>query len=80
LLQAAVNATNNKQKLTRVRVVSLASDGESRRGKALANLTCAAHLMPSSPIYDQLIHLELMDFFVGPDDITADKDYKHVFK
>jgi hypothetical protein len=21
-----------------------------------------------------------MDYFVGPDDITADKDYKHIFK
>ena len=36
--------------------------------------------MPSSPIYNQLIHLELMDYFVGLDDITVDKDYKHVFK
>jgi len=58
----------------------LASDGESRRGKALANLCYVAPLAPSSPIYEQLIHLDLMDYFVGPDDITADKDYKHVFK
>jgi len=58
----------------------LALDGESRRGKALANLTYVAPLAPSSPIYDQLIHLDLMDYFVGPDDITADKDYKHIFK
>lgn len=80
LLQAALDATNHSQNLTRLRVISLASDGESRRGKALANLTYVAPLMPSSPIYNQLIHLELMDYFVGPDDITADKDYKHVFK
>jgi len=80
LLQAVVNATNDNQNLTRLRVVSLASDGESRRGKALAKLTYIVPLAPSSPIYDQLIHLDLMDYFVGPDDITADKDYKHVFK
>lgn len=36
--------------------------------------------MPSSPIYDQLIHLELIDDFVEPDNITVDKDYTHVFK
>jgi len=80
LLQTVLNATNNNQDLARVRVISLASDGESCCGKALANLTCVAPLTPSSPIYDQLIHLDLMDYFVGPDDITADKDYKHIFK
>ena len=80
LLQAIVDTTNDNQKLTRLRVVSLASDGESRCGKALAKLTYVAPLAPSSPIYDQLVHLNLMDYFVGPDNITADKDYKHVFK
>ena len=80
LLQAVVDATNDNQNLTRLRVVSLASDGESRRGKALTKLTYVAPLAPSSPIHDQLVHLDLMDYFVGPDDITANKDYKHVFK
>lgn len=80
LLQAVLDAANNNQNLTRLRVISLASDGESRRGKALANLTYVAPLAPSSPIYDQLVHLDLMDYFVGPDNITADKDYKHKFK
>ena len=75
-----MNATNDNQNLTRLRVVSLASDGESRRGKALSNLTYVTPLAPSSPIYNQLVHLDLMDHFVGPDDITADKDYKHIFK
>jgi hypothetical protein len=66
--------------VTGLRIISLASDGESRRGKALAKLTYVAPLAASSPIYDQLVHLNLLDFFVGADDITADKDYKHVFK
>jgi len=80
MLQTIVDTTNRKKDLTRLRIFSLASDGESQQGKALAHLTCASLLAPSSPIYDQLIHLNLMDFFVGADDITADKDYKHVFK
>jgi len=80
MLQAIVDATNRKKDLTRLRIISLASDGESRRGKALACLTYTTPLAPSSPIYDQLVHLDLMDFFVGVDDITADKDYKHIFK
>ena len=80
LLQAVVDATNDDQNLTTLRVISLASDRESCCGKALAKLTYVAPLAPSSPIYDQLAHLDLMDYFVGPDDITANKDYKHVFK
>ncbi|KAI0283828.1 hypothetical protein BC826DRAFT_1093772 [Russula brevipes] len=80
LLQTVVNAANGKKDLTGLRIVSLASDGESRRGKALAKLMYVAPLAPSSPIYDQLVHLDLFDRFVGADDITADKDYKHIFK
>ena len=80
LIQTVLDAAINNQNLTRLQVISLASDGESHCGKALSNLTYVAPLALSSPIYDQLIHLKLMDYFVGPDDITADKDYKHIFK
>jgi hypothetical protein len=80
LLQTVVAAADAKRDTTNVRLVSLASDGESRRGKALAKLTYIAPLAPTSPIYAYLAHLELLDLFVGADDITADKDYKHVFK
>ena len=80
LLQAVVDASNRKKDITRIHVISLASDGESRRGKALAKLTYVTPLSPSLLIYDQLVHLDSFDCFVGQDDITADKDYKHVFK
>ena len=33
-----------------------------------------------STIYEYLVHLDLLDLFIGMDNITADKDYKHVFK
>jgi hypothetical protein len=75
-----LDAANAKRDTTKLRLVSLASDGESRRGKALTKLTYIAPLAPSSPIYGDLIHLDLFDLFVGADDITADKDYKHIFK
>ena len=51
LLQAIVDATNNKQDMTGLRVISLASDGESHHGKALTNLTYVAPLALSLPIY-----------------------------
>jgi hypothetical protein len=37
-------------------------------------------LAPSSPILPYLSGLEFMNFLVGGDDITADKDAKHAFK
>jgi hypothetical protein len=80
LLQAVVDAINNKQDMTGLRVISLASDRESHHGKALTNLTYVVPLAPSSLIYNHLAHLDLMDYFVSPNDITVDKDYKHIFK
>jgi hypothetical protein len=63
-----------------LRTISIASDGESRRGEALVRLTFKHRLNPDSPIYDMLHVLPLMNTEVGDDDVTADKDYKHVFK
>ncbi|KAF8192313.1 hypothetical protein K438DRAFT_1906886 [Mycena galopus ATCC 62051] len=37
-------------------------------------------LSPDSPIYSQLSSLELMNLLVGDDDVTYDKDFKHVIK
>ena len=80
LIQTVLDATNAKKNLTRVQIVSIASDGKSRRGKALTKLTYIAPLTRTSPIYELLTHLDLFDTFVGVDDIMADKDYKHIFK
>ena len=65
---------------SKLRTISIASDGESRRGEALVRLTFKRQLNPDSPIYDMLHVLPLMNMEVGNDDLTADKDYKHVFK
>ena len=80
LIQTVLDATNARKDVARVRIISIASDGKSRRGKALAKLTYIAPLARTSPIYGLLAHLDLFDTFVGVDDITADKDYKHIFK
>ena len=64
----------------KLRTISIASDGESRRGEALVQITFKRQLDSTSPIYDMLYLLPLMNLEVGDDDLTADKDYKHVFK
>jgi hypothetical protein len=60
--------------------LSIASDGESKRGDALVEITMRWPLSPTSPIYAQLKPLRFLNLLVGEDDITADKDFKHIFK
>jgi hypothetical protein len=62
------------------RLVSVASDGESKRGASMAALTLKRELSETSSIYSRLYSLALIDLLVGDDDLTGDKDYKHVFK
>jgi peroxiredoxin len=75
----AVNNTWNHQCST-YQTVSITSDGESNCRDALVLLTMKEHLNSQSPIYSQLHQHELINHLVGEDDITADKDFKHVFK
>lgn len=77
---ALINTAYLASRKSKLRTVSIASDGESRRGEALVCLAFKQELAPTSPIYDMLHVLPLMNLEVGDDDLTADKDYKHVFK
>ncbi|KAJ7467610.1 hypothetical protein FB451DRAFT_1340454 [Mycena latifolia] len=60
--------------------LSVASDGEAKRGLAFAMEFMKSPLSTTSPIHPLLAPLEFMNLLVGPDDVTADKDYRHVFK
>jgi hypothetical protein len=62
------------------RTICIASDGEAKRGNALVILTMTSELAAQSPIYSLLRPLEFLNLLVGPDDITADKDPKHIIK
>ncbi|KIJ50341.1 hypothetical protein M422DRAFT_159891 [Sphaerobolus stellatus SS14] len=76
LLQTIVDAC----KTHGILVYCLASDGESKRGLALNQMTLKTPLFPSSRLYPLLGDLALFDTLVGPGDLTSDKDYRHVFK
>ncbi|KAJ7183908.1 hypothetical protein C8R46DRAFT_1309168 [Mycena filopes] len=80
VLRPTLDGVNSKQDLTKLRVVSIASDGELRRGKAFMELTFVHELSPDSNIYPLLHTLPHMNFWVGEDDLTANKDPKHVIK
>ncbi|KAF8319554.1 uncharacterized protein EI90DRAFT_2940187, partial [Cantharellus anzutake] len=80
LLRLAWGACKEETSLIGGRVYCLASNGESRCGKALVALTEKSPLSAFSPIYPLLHDLHLLNMMVGDDDITSDKDYKHVMK
>jgi len=75
-----IDGVNSERDTTKLRIVSIASDGETRRGSAFIQLTFKQKLFPESPIYPLLAHLKFMDLHVGDDDLTCDKDWKHIFK
>jgi hypothetical protein len=49
-------------------------------GSSFIQLTFKRKLLHDSPIYPLLEHLKFMNFHVGDDDLTCEKDYKHIFK
>ena len=71
---------NENKALMNGHVYCLASDGESQHGKVLVALTKKLLLSELSPIYPLIQNLALLNKLVGDQDITSDKDYKHVMK
>ncbi|KAH9177426.1 hypothetical protein EDB89DRAFT_1845132, partial [Lactarius sanguifluus] len=76
---AACNRQKGQHNAT-YRTVCIASDGEAKRGDALVIQTMTSELSMDSPIYALLRPLEFLNLLVGPDDITVDKDFKHIIK
>ena len=60
--------------------MSIASDGEARRGVALNILTMQSPLATTSPLFRHLGSLRLFNLHCGKLGVTADKDHKHVIK
>uniref|UniRef100_A0A8H7XJQ8 Zinc finger PHD-type domain-containing protein n=1 Tax=Psilocybe cubensis TaxID=181762 RepID=A0A8H7XJQ8_PSICU len=80
IIKTVINSVTSTRQQTKLRLVSIASDGETRRGSAFALLTFKHWLSLTSPIFPLLTNMTFMDLHVGDDDLTADKDWKHVFK
>ncbi|KAF8159901.1 hypothetical protein B0H34DRAFT_843620 [Crassisporium funariophilum] len=80
VIKTVLNGVNGLQDKTKLRIITLASDGETRWGSSFIQLTFKSELSRSSPIYPLLKSLNFLDMHVGDDDLTCDKDWKHVFK
>jgi hypothetical protein len=80
IIQTVLDGVDALQEKTKLRIVSIASDGETRRGSAFILLTFKHSLSPESSIYALLEPLNFLNLMVGDDDLTCDKDWKHIFK
>ena len=80
LISAVIKVCKAQTSLIGCPLFCIASDRESHRGSALTLLTHKRLLDPESELYSHLGKLRLMNLLVGDDDITADKDPKHVMK
>lgn len=81
LLELAIRCFKQSPSVpTSLRLYCVASDGDSKRRRALVNITFTAPLNSASPIYTLLAPLHLFNLICGPDDLTADFDYKHIGK
>jgi hypothetical protein len=80
MIKTVLDGVNSLQTQTKLRITSIASDGETRRGTSFILLTFRSSLSPNSPIYPLLKPLRFLNLYVGNDDLTCDKDWKHVFK
>jgi hypothetical protein len=80
IIKTVLEGVNSLQIQTELRITSIASDGDTQCGSALVLLTFKSKLSPDSPIYPLLKPLQLLNLYVGDDDLTWDKDWKHVFK
>ncbi|KAH8997735.1 hypothetical protein EDB86DRAFT_3152472 [Lactarius hatsudake] len=80
LISTVVEACNAESSTIGCPLFSVASDGESRRGSALTTLTQKRLLDPNSELHVLLRKLQLLNLLVGDNDITTDKDPKHIMK
>jgi hypothetical protein len=80
LISTVIAAGNAEISMIWCPLFSIASDGESGRGSALTVLTHIRPLDPDCELLALLGNLRLLNLLVGDNDITADKDPKHVMK
>ncbi|KAG6907021.1 hypothetical protein DXG01_010890 [Tephrocybe rancida] len=80
LLRSASLALNESQIANDRCLYCLASDGDSRRRQALISICFSHDLAEDESIYALLSPLKLFNLKCGTDGLTADFDWKHVFK
>ena len=71
IIETVLKGVNVLQDKTKLRIVSVASDGETQRGSAFILLTFKTPLLQNSPIYPILSPLKFLNLHVGDDDCAV---------
>ena len=71
LVQTVLDGVNALHDETKLRVISIASDRETRRGSAFILLTFKRQLSLQSPIHSLLNPLKFLNLHVGDDDLMC---------
>ncbi|KAF8154518.1 hypothetical protein B0H34DRAFT_809113 [Crassisporium funariophilum] len=80
LLSDSAKAVRHTQEPCNRRLYCICTDGEARRRRSLIDLCLNVTLDPLDPIYPLLAPLPLFNLRCGPNNVTPDFDWKHVFK
>ena len=80
LISLIIEACVAEMKSIGVSMYCIASDGESRSGASLMALTQSQLLDEWSLLYTILGGMQLMNLLVGNNNLTTDKDPKHIIK
>ncbi|KAF8150990.1 hypothetical protein B0H34DRAFT_825169 [Crassisporium funariophilum] len=80
LLSDSAKAVRHTQEPCNRRLYCICTDGEARRRRSLIDLCLNVTLDPLDPIYPLLAPLPLFNLCCGPNNVTPDFDWKHIFK
>ena len=80
LISRVISACEAESDTIRCPLFCIASDGESRCGVSLSQLTEKNVLSEDNDLYPLLGGMKLFNLLVGDGNVTADKDPKHIFK
>ncbi len=80
LISRVISACKAETSIIGCPLYCIASDGESRRGSALSALTEKRTLSEVDKLSPLLGGMKLFNLLIGDNNITVDKDPKHIFK
>ena len=70
----------NEEWYSNYQTICIATDGEAKCGDALVQLIMKKPLDSTLPLYPLLLKLKFFNNLIGSDNLTVDKNFKHVFK
>ncbi|KAF8803285.1 hypothetical protein BYT27DRAFT_7110348, partial [Phlegmacium glaucopus] len=80
LIQTVLDSVNCLKEKTKLHIVSIASDGETHHGSSFILLTFKQQLLCRTSLLYVLFVVVICYLTNGDDDLTCDKDWKHIFK